>query len=67
MESKTNGIIFNPNLIWLPTPLQMENSEDFAHIDAFLPGSTGGVSRTGNYSVTASAISQQKSAVQFMR
>ena len=41
MENKTNGIIFNPNLIWLPTPLQMENSEDFAHIDAFLPGSTG--------------------------
>ena len=51
MENKTNGIIFNPNLIWLPTPLQMENSEDFAHIDAFLPGSTGERIEDGRQSV----------------
>lgn len=41
MERKNNEITFNPNLIWLPTPPRMENTEDFAHIDAFLPGSTG--------------------------
>ena len=41
MENKTDGIIFNPNLIWLPTPPQMESAEDFAYVDAFLPGSTG--------------------------
>ena len=41
MENKNDGIIFNPNLIWLPTPPQMKSAEDFAHIDAFLPGSTG--------------------------
>lgn len=41
MENKTDGIIFNPNLIWLPTPLQMDSAEDFECVDAFLPGSTG--------------------------
>ena len=41
MENKTDGIIFNPNLIWLPTPPQMESAEDFAYVDAFLPGITG--------------------------
>ena len=41
MNIKTEAMIVNPYLIWLPTPPQMENSEDFAHIDAFLPGSTG--------------------------
>ena len=41
MENKTDGIIFNPNLIWLPTPPQMESAEDFECVDAFLPGSTG--------------------------
>ncbi len=41
MENKTDGIIFNPNLIWLPTPPQMESVEDFECVDAFLPGSTG--------------------------
>ena len=39
MKIKTEEMIVNPNLIWLPTPPQMENSEDFAHIDAFLPDS----------------------------
>ena len=41
MENKTDGIIFNPNLIWLPTPPQMESAEDFAYADAFLSDSTG--------------------------
>ena len=41
MENKTDGIIFNPNLIWLPTPPQMESFEDFEYVDDFLPGSTG--------------------------
>ena len=41
MENKTDGIIFNPHLIWLPTPPQMESAEDFECVDAFLPGSTG--------------------------
>lgn len=37
MENRTDGMIFNSNLIWLPTPPQMENAEDFACVDAFLP------------------------------
>lgn len=41
MENRTDGIIFNPNLIWLPTPPLMESAEDFECVDAFLPGSTG--------------------------
>ena len=41
MGNKTDGIIFNPNLIWLPTPPQMESAEDFECVDAFLLGSTG--------------------------
>lgn len=41
MNIKTEEMIVNPNLIWLPTPPRMESAEDFAHIDAFLPGSTG--------------------------
>ncbi len=41
MENRTDGMIFNPNLIWLPTPPQMESAEDFECVDAFLPGSTG--------------------------
>ncbi len=41
MENKTDGIIFNPNLIWLPTPPQMESAEDFEYVDAFLPDSAG--------------------------
>ncbi len=41
MENKTDGIIFNPNLIWLSTPPQMDSAEDFECVDAFLPGSTG--------------------------
>ena len=39
MENKTDGIIFNPNLIWLPTPPQMDSVEDFECVDAFLPDS----------------------------
>ena len=39
MNLKTEEMIVNPNLIWLPTPPQMESAEDFAHIDAFLPDS----------------------------
>lgn len=41
MENKNDGIIFNPNLIWLPTPPQMESAENFECVDAFLPDSTG--------------------------
>lgn len=41
MKNKTDGIIFNPNLIWLPTPPQMNSAEDFECVDAFLPGSAG--------------------------
>ena len=41
MENRTDGIIFNPNQIWLPTPPQMDSAEDFGYVDAFLPGSTG--------------------------
>ncbi len=41
MENRTDGIIFNPNLIWLPTPPQMDSAEDFAYVDAFLPNATG--------------------------
>ena len=41
MENRTDGIIFNPNLILLPTPPQMDSAEDFECVDAFLPGSTG--------------------------
>ena len=41
MENKTDGMICNPNLIWLHTPPQMENAEDFECVDAFLPDSTG--------------------------
>lgn len=33
MENRTDGIIFNPNLIWLPTPPQMDSAEDFAYVD----------------------------------
>ena len=49
MENKTDGIIFNPNLIWLPTPPQMESFEDFEYVDAFLPGSTGERIEKTNY------------------
>ena len=41
MNIKTEEMIVNPNLIWLPTPLQMDSAEDFECVDAFLPGSTG--------------------------
>ena len=41
MENKTDGIIFNPNLIWLPTPPRIENVEDFECVDAFLPDGAG--------------------------
>lgn len=41
MKNRTDGIIFNPNLIWLPTPPQMDSAEDFECVDDFLLGSTG--------------------------
>ena len=41
MNIKTEEMIVNPNLIWLPTPPQMESAEDFECVDTFLPGSTG--------------------------
>ena len=41
MENRTDGMICNPNLIWLPTPPQMESAADFEYVDAFLPDSTG--------------------------
>ena len=41
MNIKTEKMIVNPNLIWLPTPPRMESAEDFAYVDAFLPDSTG--------------------------
>ena len=41
MNIKTEEMIANPNLIWLPTPPRMESAEDFAYVDAFLPDSTG--------------------------
>ena len=41
MKIKTGEMIVNPNLIWLPTPPQMESAEDFAYVDAFLPDSAG--------------------------
>lgn len=41
MNIKTEEMIVNPNLIWLPTPPQMESAENFAYVDAFLPDSTG--------------------------
>ena len=40
MKNRNDGIIFNPNLIWLPTPPRMESAEDFAYVDTFLPDST---------------------------
>lgn len=48
MKIKTEEMIVNPNLIWLPTPPQMENSEDFAYVDAFLPNSAGEHIENGN-------------------
>ena len=41
MNIKTEKMIVNPNLIWLPTPPRMESAEDFAYADAFLSDSTG--------------------------
>ena len=41
MNIKTEEMIVNPKLIWLPTPPRMESAEDFAYVDAFLPDSTG--------------------------
>lgn len=41
MKVKTEDLIVNPNLIWLPKPSRMESAEDFAYVDAFLPDSTG--------------------------
>ena len=41
MNIKTEEMIANPNLIWLPTPPRMESAEDFAYVDTFLPDSTG--------------------------
>ena len=41
MNIKTEEMIVNPNLIWLPAPPQMESAEDFECVDTFLPGSTG--------------------------
>lgn len=41
MKNRIDGMIVNPNLIWLPTPPRMESAEDFAYVDAFLPDSTG--------------------------
>ena len=41
MKIKTEEMIVNPNLIWPPTPPRMENVEDFAYVNAFLPDSTG--------------------------
>ena len=41
MNIKTEEMIANPNLIWLPTPPRMESAEDFECVDTFLPGSTG--------------------------
>ena len=41
MNIKTEEMIVNPNLIWLPTPPRMESAEDFECVDTFLPCSTG--------------------------
>ena len=41
MKNRIDGMICNPNLIWLPTPPRMESAEDFEYVNAFLPGSTG--------------------------
>ena len=41
MNIKTEEMIVNPNLIWLPTPPRMKSTEDFVYVDAFLPDSTG--------------------------
>ena len=41
MNIKTEEMIVNPNLIWLPTPPRMENVEDFECVDAFLPDGAG--------------------------
>ncbi len=48
MNIKTEEMIVNPNLIWLPTPPRMENVEDFAYVDAFLPNSAGEHIENGN-------------------
>ena len=48
MENRTDGIIFNPNLIWLPTPPQMESFEDFEYVDDFLPDGAGERIEDGN-------------------
>ena len=48
MNIKTEEMIVNPNLIWLPTPPRMESAEDFAYADAFLPDSTGEYIENGN-------------------
>lgn len=41
MKNRIDGMIVNPNLIWLPKPPRMETVEDFEYVDAFLPDSTG--------------------------
>ena len=48
MNIKTEEMVVNPNLIWLPTPPRMESAEDFAYVDAFLPDSTGEYIENGN-------------------
>ena len=48
MENRTDGMICNPNLIWLPTPLQMESFEDFEYVDDFLPDGAGERIEDGN-------------------
>ena len=48
MNIKTEEMIVNPNLIWLSTPPRMENVEDFAYVDDFLPNSAGEHIENGN-------------------
>ena len=48
MNIKTEEMIVNPNLIWLPTPPRMENVEDFECVDAFLPDGAGERIEDGN-------------------
>lgn len=48
MKIKTGEMIVNPNLIWLPTPPQMESFEDFEYVDAFLPDGAGERIEDGN-------------------
>lgn len=48
MENRADGMIVNPNLIWLATPPQMESVEDFVYVNAFLPNNTGERIENGN-------------------